>query len=79
MVNAGILDGDTVIIKKTETAISGDIVVALIDNEEATLKKFRKRGDSIALEAANPNFETKIFGPDRIKVQGCMVGLMRSY
>ena len=79
MVNAGILDGDTVIIKKTETAISGDIVVALIDNEEATLKKFRKRGDSIALEAANPNFETKIFGPDGIKVQGCMVGLMRSY
>ena len=79
MVNAGILDGDTVIIKKTETAISGDIIVALIDNEEATLKKFRKRGDSIALEAANPNFETKIFGPDRIKVQGCMVGLMRSY
>jgi len=79
MINAGILNGDTVIIKKTETAISGDIVVALIDDEEATLKKFRKRGESIALEAANPNFETKIFGPDRVKVQGCMVGLMRNY
>jgi repressor LexA len=79
MINAGILDGDTVIIKKVETAQNGDIVVALVDDEEATLKRFRKKSNSIALEAANPDYETRIFGPDRIKVQGRLVGLVRKY
>lgn len=79
MVNAGILEGDTVIIQKCDTANNGDIVVALIDEEEATLKKLRRKGQSIALEAANPDYETRIFGPDRVKVQGKLVGLMRTY
>ncbi len=79
MVNAGILDGDTVIIRNSTVANPGEIVVALIDNEEATLKRFRRKGASIALEAANPAFETRIFGPDRVKVQGKLVGLIRRY
>ncbi len=79
MIQAGILDGDVVILKRTETADSGDIVVALIDSEEATLKRLRKRGNSVALEAANPNYETRIFGPDRVRVQGKMVALVRRY
>ncbi|MDX2265925.1 MAG: transcriptional repressor LexA [Hyphomicrobiales bacterium] len=79
MVDAGILDGDTVILRKTDTAENGDIVVALIDDEEATLKRFRKRGQSVALEAANPAYETRIFGPDRVKVQGRLAGLLRRY
>jgi repressor LexA len=79
MVGAGILDGDIVILQKTEVANSGDIVVALVDNQEATLKRLRKRGGSIALEAANPAFETRIFGPDRVKVQGKLVALIRRY
>ena len=79
MIEAGILDGDTVIIKQQSSANNGDIVVALIDNEEATLKRLRKKGDSIALEAANPAFETRIFGPDRVTVQGKLVGLIRRY
>ena len=79
MVNAGILDGDTVVIKRMDTASQGDIVVALIDDEEATLKRLRKRGDTVALEAANPAYETRIFGPDRVKVQGKLVGLLRRY
>jgi repressor LexA len=79
MIQAGILDGDVVIVKRTETADSGDIVVALIDSEEATLKRLRKRGNSVALEAANPNYETRIFGPDRVRIQGKMVGLVRRY
>jgi repressor LexA len=79
MIDAGILDGDTVILRKTETADNGDIVVALIDDEEATLKRFRKRGQSIALEAANPNYETRIFGPDRVRIQGRLAGLLRRY
>lgn len=79
MIEAGILDGDTVIVRKCDTADTGDIVVALVDEEEATLKRLRKRGDSIALEAANPAYETRIFGPDRIKVQGRLVGLIRRY
>ncbi len=79
MINAGILDGDTVLIKRADTAQQGDIIVALVDNEEATLKRLRKRGDTIALEAANPAYETRIFGPDRIKVQGKLVGLLRRY
>lgn len=79
MIEAGILDGDTVVIKRTDSADSGDIVVALVDEEEATLKRLRKRGASIALEAANPAYETRIFGPDRIRVQGRLVGLIRRY
>lgn len=79
MINAGILDGDTVILKKTEHAQSGDIVVALINEETATLKRFRKKGGSIALEAANPAFGTQIFGPDRVRIQGKLVALVRKY
>ena len=79
MIEAGILDGDTVVIKKQDTAESGDIVVALIDEEEATLKRLRKRGASIALEAANPAYETRIFGPDRVNIQGKLISLVRKY
>ncbi|MBU6156302.1 MAG: transcriptional repressor LexA [Alphaproteobacteria bacterium] len=79
MINAGILNGDTVVIQRTEDAHSGDIVVALVDNHEATLKRLRKRGSQIALEAANPAFETRIFNSDRVKVQGRLVGLFRRY
>jgi repressor LexA len=79
MIEAGILDGDTVIIRNTSTANPGDIVVALVDDEEATLKRFRRKGASIALEAANPAYETRIFGPDRVKVQGKLIGLVRRY
>ena len=79
MINAGILDGDTVIIKKSETANTGDIVVALVDDSEATLKRLRRRGDSIALEAANPAYETRLYGADRVRVQGTLVGLIRRY
>lgn len=79
MINAGILDGDTVILKKTDHAQSGDIVVALINEETATLKRFRKKGGSIALEAANPAFGTQIFGPDRVRIQGKLVALVRRY
>ncbi|HRP79359.1 MAG TPA: transcriptional repressor LexA [Aquamicrobium sp.] len=79
MIEAGIFDGDTVIIRNCQTASPGDIVVALVDEEEATLKRFRRKGDTVALEAANPAYETRIFGPDRIKVQGRLVGLIRRY
>ncbi|MEO0467230.1 MAG: transcriptional repressor LexA [Pseudomonadota bacterium] len=79
MINAGIHDGDTIILKKTDTANTGEIVVALIDNEEATLKRFRQKRDAIALEAANPAFETRIFGPDRVRIQGKLVALIRRY
>ena len=79
MIEAGILDGDTVLIRRCDTANSGDIVVALVDGHEATLKRLRKKGASIALEAANPAYETRIFGPDRVKVQGRLVGLLRRY
>ena len=79
MIEAGIFDSDTVIIKKQDTAETGDIIVALIDDEEATLKRLRRRGASIALEAANPAYETRIFGPDRVRVQGKLVGLLRKY
>ncbi|HVZ68578.1 MAG TPA: transcriptional repressor LexA [Rhizomicrobium sp.] len=79
MINAGILDGDTVIIQEADSANTGDIVVALVDNQEATLKRLRRRGDSIALEAANPAYETRIYGPDRVRVQGKLVGLIRRY
>ncbi len=79
MIDAGILEGDTIIIRKGEDASNGDIVVALVDEEEATLKRLRRRGDSIALEAANQAYETRIFGPDRVRVQGRLVGLIRRY
>ena len=79
MINAGILDGDTVIIQEANTANTGDIVVALVDEQEATLKRLRRRGDSIALEAANPAYETRLYGADRVRVQGKLVGLIRRY
>src|SRR5690606_2825265 len=77
MIEAGILDGDTVIIKRVENASSGEIVVALVEGEEATLKRLRKKGQSIALEPANSAYETRIFGPDQVEVQGKLVGLLR--
>ena len=79
MINAGIQDGDFVVIKRCNDAENGAIVVALVDDEEATLKRLRRKGASIALEAANPAFETRIYGPDRVAVQGKLVGLMRRY
>ena len=79
MIEAGIFEGDTVLIRKTDTADTGDIVVALVDEEEATLKRLRRKGASIALEAANPAYETRIFGPDRVRIQGKLVGLLRRY
>ena len=79
MINAGILDGDTVVIERCEVAENGTIVVALIDNAEVTLKRLRRKGDSIALEPANPAYETRIFGPDRVKLQGRLAGLIRRY
>src|ERR1043165_5615446 len=79
MIEAGIFDGDTVVIKKQDTAATGEIVVALVDEEEATLKRLRRRGNSVALEAANPAYETRIFPPDRVKLQGRLLGLLRKY
>ncbi len=79
MIEAGILDGDTVIIERGETAENGAVVVALVDREEVTLKRLRRRGASIALEPANKAYETRIFGPDRVEVQGRLVGLLRRY
>lgn len=79
MIEAGIFDGDTVLIKKQDAAATGEIIVALVDDEEATLKRLRRRGNSVALEAANPAYETRIFPPDRVKVQGRLVGLLRKY
>ena len=79
MIEAGIFDGDTVIIRNANTATPGEIVVAIVDDEEATLKRFRRKGASIALEAANPAYETRIFGPDRVSVRGKLVGLIRRY
>jgi repressor LexA len=79
MINAGIFEGDTVVIRKGDAALNGDIIVALVDDEEATLKRLRRKGESVALEAANPSYETRIFGPDRVRVQGKLVGLLRKY
>tara|TARA_Y100000816_G_scaffold290832_1_gene280505 strand:+ start:897 stop:1577 length:681 start_codon:yes stop_codon:yes gene_type:complete len=79
MVNEGIHNGDTVLIKKTNLADNGDIVVALIDDHEATLKRIRKKGQSIALESANPIYETKILSAHRVKIQGKLIGLLRKY
>jgi repressor LexA len=79
MIDAGIFDGDTAIIERGEDADNGAIVVALVDDQEVTLKRLRRRGNSVALEAANPAFETRIFGPDQVQVQGRLVYLMRRY
>ena len=79
MIDDGIFDGDTVLISKLSNVNNGDIVVALIDKEEATLKKFRKKGDSIALEPANKHYKTQIYGPDRVTIQGKMCALIRKY
>jgi repressor LexA len=79
MTDAGIYDGDTVIIRRSDTAENNSIVVALIEETEVTLKRLRRKGASIALEPANKAFETRIFGPDQVKVQGCLVGLIRKY
>ena len=79
MVDAGIQDGDTVVLKRSDTADNGVIVVALVDENEVTLKRLRRKGNSIALEPANKDFETRIFGPGRVEVQGSLVGLIRKY
>jgi len=79
MIDAGINDGDVVVIKQTVTADDGDIVVALVEDQEATLKRLRRNGSSIALEAANPAYETRVFRDDQVKVQGRLVGLIRTY
>ena len=79
MVEAGINEGDTIILKKTDVADNGKIVVALIDDHEAMLKRIRRKGKTIALESANRNYETKIFGPDRVKIQGVLVSLYRNF
>ena len=79
MIEAGINDGDVVVIRETKTATNGDIVVALVENHEATLKRFFHRGDAIALEAANPAYETRILPQEKVKVQGRLVGLIRTY
>ena len=79
MIDEGIFDGDTIVISKISNINNGDVVVALIDNEEATLKKFRKKGDSIALEPANKHYKTQIYGPDRVTIQGKLCALIRKY
>ena len=79
MIEAGIKDGDTIVVKKTNTANNGQIVVALIDDHEAMLKRIRKKGKVVALESANKRYETKIFGPDRVKVQGVLISLYRKF
>ena len=79
MIDAGINEGDIIIVRRCDTAQNGDIIVALVEKEEATLKRLRKKGASIALEAANPNYETRIFGPDQVDIQGRLVGLIRKF
>jgi repressor LexA len=79
MIDAGINEGDIIIVRRCDTADNGDIVVAMVEKEEATLKRLRKKGASIALEAANPNYETRIFGPDQVDIQGRLVGLIRKF
>jgi repressor LexA len=79
MIDAGIYEGDIVIIRRQSSANNGEIIVALVEKEEATLKRLRKKGASVALEAANPNYETRIFGPDQVDIQGRLVGLIRKY
>ncbi|MGB2270606.1 MAG: LexA family protein, partial [Candidatus Micropelagos thuwalensis] len=79
MIDAGILDGDTAIIQRSDSAESGDIVVALVEEHEATLKRLRRKGDMIALEAANPAYETRLFKSNQVRVQGRLVGIIRKY
>jgi repressor LexA len=79
MIEAGILDGDTVVVQRSDTAENGTIVVALVDDNEVTLKRLRRRGASIALEPANKAYETRIFGPDRVRIQGRVIGLLRKF
>ena len=79
MINAGILDGDRVLIERTDLANNGDIVVALVDNNEATLKRLFRRGQQVALQPENASYETRIYGPDRIKIQGKLSSLIRKY
>ena len=79
MVEAGILDGDTVVIERADNAENGAIVVAFVEGQEVTLKRLRKRHNSVALEPANANYETRIFGPDQVEIQGKLVGLVRAY
>ncbi|MEM9371027.1 MAG: transcriptional repressor LexA [Pseudomonadota bacterium] len=79
MIEAGIFEGDVVVVRKQNSADNGDIIVALIENHEATLKKLRRKGSSIALEAANPAYETRVYRDDQVKIQGKMVGLIRTY
>ena len=79
MIDAGIFDGDTVVIRKSENADNGKIVVALVEGGEVTLKRLRRRNNSVALEPANAAYETRIFGPDQVQIQGELVGLMRNY
>ena len=79
MIEAGINEGDTVVVKRTDVADNGKIVVALIDDHEAMLKRIRRKGKTVALESANRNYETKIFGPDRVKIQGVLVSLYRNF
>jgi len=79
MIEAGINDGDVVVIRETSSADNGDIVVALVENNEATLKRYMRRGDTIALEAANPAYETRVYPVGQVKVQGRLVGLIRTY
>ena len=79
MKDAGINDGDIVVIQEQDDANNGDIVVALVEDQEATLKRLRKRGSAVALEAANPAYETRVYRDDQVKVQGRLVGLIRTY
>lgn len=79
MIDAGINDGDVVVIREQDTADNGDIIVALVDHQEATLKRYRRKGSMIALEAANPAYETRMLPEDRVRIQGRLVGLIRSY
>ncbi|MEL6211530.1 MAG: transcriptional repressor LexA, partial [Pseudomonadota bacterium] len=79
MIDAGINDGDVVVIRETNKAETGEIVVALVEGQEATLKRFRQNGNAIALEAANPAYETRVYRDDQVKVQGRLVGLIRTY
>ncbi len=79
MVEAGILDKDTIIVKRQNTAISGEIIVAFIDKKEATLKRYRRKGSSIALEAANPHYEVRTYKSERVEIQGKLTGLIRKY
>ena len=79
MIDAGIMDGDVVIIERCDTAENGSIVVAVVDDNEVTLKRLRRKGNSVALEPANKTYETRIFGPDQVKIQGRLVGLLRRF